>query len=787
MSFPDADSLPDPTRVEELFHASAALAPAERADFLAHACGPDVRLRDAVAALLAAGQAATTTWERGALRLEARHCALYSRPAAPGEFFGPYRILRRIAAGGMSFVYEGLRDDSEFHKRIAIKFVQQGIDDADGLERFRTERQILAQLEHPNIAQLLDGGTTDDGVPYLVMEYVDGVPVDRFAVERRLSRTARLKLFLQVCDAVQYAHRNLVVHRDLKPGNILVTAEGIPKLLDFGIAKRLTGESVARTATARALTPEYASPEQVLGRNIGTASDVYSLGVLLFVLLAERRPYGAAAAQPADLLRAICEEDPVWEPAGLIQGDLHSILDKALRKEPDRRYLSVEQFAADIRRYLEELPVSARPDTFLYRARKFVKRRAILLAAAGAVLIAILAGGLSTLAQSRRAERRFNEVRSLAHSFLFDVYDSVSMLPGSLPTRRLLAGRAQQYLDSLAREATTDSALASELAESYLRLGDVRGGPYAANLGDTAGALESYRTARALLEREAALHPGDTVIQERLRQVYMNLGRVMARESDTTAAIEVLDRAIATAEALHRRRPQNPAYIESLARAYAYLAEAQSAAAEKTKSEVALQEVLATSRKALEIQEAAGPQAGESWQISLSSKYFHIGYALYALGDRTGDVSYYRHALENQLKGDAINRALAAAQPERAIRREFADGLSNVGRSRWKCCGDLTGAMRDYHQALEWFQIIAAADQQNLEARIDIANAWYSIGGILGEARRLPDALNASRKALAIYEDVSRADPANRETTLFIANTRRQIRALDVASAPSPR
>ena len=242
--------------------------------------------------LLAAERSPPTAWNGSAFELEARQTAAHSGQARVGQFFGPYRILRHISAGGMGFVYEAVRADNQYRKKVAIKIVQRSLDDSAGIiERFRAERQILARLEHPNIARLLEGGTTSDGVPYLVMEYVDGVPLSQYAAQRALAPYDRLKLFLSICDAVQYAHRNLVVHRDLKPSNILVTADGVPKPLDFGIAKVSNAEGAAATATVGAMTPEYAGPEQVLGAPITTSSDVYSLGVLLYELLSGRRPY----------------------------------------------------------------------------------------------------------------------------------------------------------------------------------------------------------------------------------------------------------------------------------------------------------------------------------------------------------------------------------------------------------------------------------------------------------------------------------------------------------------
>jgi non-specific serine/threonine protein kinase/serine/threonine-protein kinase len=424
--------------------------------------------------------------------------------------------------------------------------------------------------------------------------------------------------------------------------------------------------------------------------------------------------------------------------------------------------------------------VLARPDSLLYRARKFVVRRAISLAAASALLIAILAGALSTLAQSKRVERRFNDVRSLAHAVLFDVYDSVSALPASLATRRLVANHAQKYLDSLAQEAADDSGLVRDLAESFQRLGDVRGSPYAPNLGDTSGALESYRKAQALLEREALRHPNDANIEQRLPEIYMRIGRILERQRSVAPAIAILNRSIEVAERLFLRDPREPARRLTLSRAYAYLAETQQLAADQAGSFAGYEKVLATSRKSVDILEAGGQYSDEQWLTNLSSRYFRVGYALWALAEHTGDLSYYRQALEVQVKGEAINRKLAAAHPQQA--RALADGLLSLALSRWKCYRDLKGTLRDLHEVLDRFQRLADADPHDIEAQRDLANAYETLGMVLGENGQLSKALKADRKALAIFEELGRADPSNGENSDFLAAVRKRIAALEQGS-----
>ncbi|MEN3332354.1 MAG: eukaryotic-like serine/threonine-protein kinase [Blastocatellia bacterium] len=429
-------------QVEEILHHALGLPRGERAAYLIHACGGDEALRKEVESLLAFDEPEDGFLESPAPPLVDADL----EPAAgiaPGHRIGAYEVAREIGTGGMGAVYEAVRADDQYRKQVAIKLIKRGMDTDFILRRFRNERQILANLDHPNIARLLDGGATEDGLPYLVMEYIEGQPITEYADERSLPTAERLKLFRSVCAAVEYAHQHLVIHRDIKPNNILVTAEGVPKLLDFGISKLLSTDRSGDTATAtamRLMTPEYASPEQVKGEAITTASDVYSLGVLLYELLTGHRPYRLKSRAPHEVFKAVIEEQPEkpsvavthddgivsregatrsplaavsttrrreGQPAKLrrrLRGDLDNIVLMALRKEAGRRYASTAEFSEDVRRHLEGLPVIARKDTFVYRGAKFIRRhRAAFLAASAVALLCLLAGvALFWLIQSRK-------------------------------------------------------------------------------------------------------------------------------------------------------------------------------------------------------------------------------------------------------------------------------------------------------------------------------------------------------------------------------------------------
>ncbi len=433
-------------RVSELFQAALGREPNQRAAFLAEVCAGDTALRAQVESLIASGQEAET------LVMASAHKTAPSLPAnrqtvsTAEQRIGPYKVIRELGHGGMGMVYLAARADDQYRKQVAIKLIKRGMDTDAILRRFRNERQILASLDHPNTARFLDGGVTEDGLPYFAMEHIKGESIIEYCDRHKLSTVERLKLFRQICSAVHYAHQNLVVHRDLKPSNILVTEEGVPKLLDFGIAKLLSSELAAQTLDPTApgsvlMTPEYASPEQVRGEPITTASDVYSLGVVLYELLTGHHPFRAKWLLMHEIILKVCEEEPEkpstvisrvkevpsTDGSGLVKltpesvsqtregqpeklrrrlaGDIDNIVLMALRKDPQRRYGSVEQFSEDIRRYLEGLPVIAHQDTLAYRSTKFLQRNKATVAVAAAFAVLVIGSIFSLTAQATRIAR----------------------------------------------------------------------------------------------------------------------------------------------------------------------------------------------------------------------------------------------------------------------------------------------------------------------------------------------------------------------------------------------
>jgi len=528
-------------RIRATFDAAAELGPDERARYLDLTCGADADLRAQVEVLLGAAAQAGGFLEQGAAAAWA--AADESPTVPPRQRIGPYRLIRTVGEGGMGTVYLAERADGDFHQRVAIKVVRRGFDSDLVVRRFVHERQILASLEHPLIARFYDGGTTEDGQPFFVMEYIEGRTLLDYCADRGLDTRARLVLFLSVCAAVQYAHQRLVVHRDLKPGNVLVTAEGVPKLLDFGVAKVLeprTGQTTELTMLGlRPLTPEYASPEQVRGQAVTTASDIYSLGVILYELLTGQRPYELRSRSAGEIERAVCEQAPARPSTRVpalrrtLAGDLDDVVLQALRKEPERRYVTVEQLAADLRKYLAGRPVSARADTIGYRARKFVTRHRAAVAASAIVMALLL--GLIAYYTARLARER-----DLARHESLKARQMAAFLGGLFELTDLdrTKGVRLQVSDILDRGA---KRIEAQLADSPNESASIMG-----MIGHVYAQMDLKAAARPLLERaydtrRRLLGDADPLTAASERE----LGEVLAEVGEDDAAVRHLRHALA--------------------------------------------------------------------------------------------------------------------------------------------------------------------------------------------------------------------------------------------------
>jgi non-specific serine/threonine protein kinase/serine/threonine-protein kinase len=702
----------------DLFEAALPLPPSARSTFLVDACS-DPALRARVEALLAAHDRAGTNFlQQSAIELTASTAVLN------GRRIGSYELTSELGRGGMGIVYKAVRADDAYRKAVAIKLVNSPLASDELVRRFRRERQILAGLDHPYIARLTDGGATEEGLPYLVMDFVEGVRIDEYCRTNRLGIGPRLMLFNKVCEAVQFAHANLVVHRDLKPQNILVTPDGTPRLLDFGVATLLADDGApGLTVTALlGLTPQYASPEQVRAERVTIASDVYSLGALLYELLTDRRPYELGGKGPADAIRIVAEEVParpsVVAPSGarVLRGDLDTIAMTALNKEPARRYASVADLAGDIQRYLDGRPVLARGDSVLYRTTKLIRRHRVGVAAGAAIAASLIGGIVATIRQTRiavaerreaemqraRAERRFADVRRLANSFLFEFHDAIATLPGSTPARQLVVTKALEYLDGLAAEAVGDRALQLELAAAYDRVGDVQGNQSSANLGDIAGALASYRKAATIRQSLAA--SGDDSLDTRLQLALsaMKIGDAEFGRGAVKDAVEQYRMAL---------EPREEALEASVP------------------SEAVARERL----------------------VEVTGRLCTV---LLAVGDVPG-------AIQNCERNRELTAALIMAKPDdRAVKTMRATSSTALGNAL-RIAGrpaDGQGALTD---AIALYGELLAANPNNADVRRRLAVAHGYLANVYLDQKEPDLAADGLERAIAEYDALAAADPSN--------------------------
>ncbi len=557
-------------KVKELLDRVLDLPPGEHESFLRKATAGDPELFDEVWALAGAAEPDLDALEHPA----ALHVAALEGDAGElanleGTTLGPYRLTRLLGRGGMGVVYEAERT-GEVSGTVAVKLIKHGMDSALVSRRFRQERQILARLTHPNIAHFIDGGVSRAGRPYFVLERVEGTPITEYCVAHQMSVEGRVRLFLQVLDAVGFAHWHLVVHRDLKPTNILVRDDGLVKLLDFGVAKVL-GEDPGTDATltrlgGRVLTPSYSSPEQIRGEPVSTAADIYSLGVVLYELLTGRPPFLLDTAPIAEVQRVVSFEEPTKpsEAGRPLSRDLDAILLKALRKEPQRRYASAMEFHDDLCRFLDHRPVLARRGSLAYRLGRFAKRNRTAVVATVTMLAALGVGGgygLRQAAEARRqaalAELRVADVRALVNSLVFEVHDAVAALPGSTGARNLILARAYERLDDVTASLPRDPDLLVDLAESYRRLGEVQGRPMGPSLGDLSAARRSFEQGLDLARRAVGQDSSHYGRLRSLGLLHERLAATLAFSGDVAAGVAHSREAQAIYERIARAFPDS--------------------------------------------------------------------------------------------------------------------------------------------------------------------------------------------------------------------------------------
>lgn len=795
--------------VKDSFGQAYDMPEAERLEFLARLQESNQPVYDEVISLLAAAESPDNLIENNAVDLAAK--ITLNEPDLTGRHFGAYRIIREIGSGGMGAVFLAERDDGQFKMQVALKIVRHSVIDRDTLARFMTERQILASLHHPNIAVLHDGGITDSGEPYLAMEYIDGAPLTEYAVSRSLSIDDRLRLFLKVCSAVSFAHRNLVIHRDIKPSNILVTDDGEPKLLDFGLAKALDLASNTTQTTFNAFTPAYASPEQILGKTVNTSSDQYALGVVLFELLTGRKPFNFDGQSIEQIIRTIGETE-ASSPSAIVQNieldgtspsqaakisrDLDTIVLKAIRIDPERRYASVDAFADDIERYLVGKPISARPNTFTYLASRYLRRNATAAAAVCLVVLAVAAGvavsvwqGSIARTERDRATRRFNEVRQLSNSLLFEIAPKLERVPGSIEARELIVVKAIEYLDDLAAESTDDPDLNIELARAYEMVGDLQGNPGRPNIGDFAGAISSYEkaieiyrtaaessigkerladamirlaktkfaqthidesisdleSATTMLNAIAAERPDDVPLQLKLASADVEKAQSYGINNQYDIAIPIYERAIAKLATMDQKEPE---VLRLQATATAYLSNSLSWNGSQTQAEKVNQDALMLAEKITTDHDG-------------DSHLMQAVFVTYTLASSTYET------IKNDISLQFAERALQIARRSSDADRADGQARHNLARAHSRygvvlvLVNRIDEGFSNLRQAQQILKELIAREPRNRVYQDDLGTLHTRLGDAEKNRRVLTAALREYKRSAEIYQRLAEADPRN--------------------------
>jgi len=721
-------------KIDDIVTVAIDMAPDECDAFIRRACDGDAELLDSVCQMIGSVREAASEDYLGQSAFGDAVRSIASAEDADYDSIGSYDIVRELGRGGMGRVF--LAEHKRFHHRVAIKVIKRGMDTDEIVRQFERERDVLAGLDHPFIAKLVDGGTTPDGLPYLVMEYVKGVPVTEHCDKNKLNIEERLSMFRKICEAVAYAHQNLVVHRDIKPSNILIDSHGQPKLLDFGIAKLLradAADSITNTGMFM-MTPDYAAPEQIKGEKVTTASDIYSLGVVLYELLCGHHPYRLKDRSQPEMLRIISEREPsapstaaltteeivtehdtvqVISPDTIadlrsekphrlrrrLDGDIDNIVLKSLFKEPDRRYHTVEQFADDIRRHLEGLPVMARPATLGYRVSRFVDRNRIAVGFATAALVAIIAGLTVSLwqtsvarAEHAAAERRFNDVRQLANRLITDLDAQVKKLPNSHHLSVELARASSEYLNKLALESD-EPDLQVELATAYLRVGDIFGW----EMENTSEAETSLMHAISFARKAAEAEPDNLQARDVLAQALEKYNEYFSARDYPSALSKAIERASLREEILTAKPDQVTAYSQ-LYDAY--------------------------------------------WACADISMH---------LGDRPGAERHYRSALD--VRDREIERFADRSDPMTRISIAYA--WLSLGDLKVNSLNDRTGGKNDLRRAADIARAVYKGSPESNTAVMAYVQTELDLADVLKGDQEFEEALDAYGKVLEAADAVS--------------------------------
>jgi eukaryotic-like serine/threonine-protein kinase len=774
-------------RIETIFHEALALPEGDRARLIEARCEGDSVLMAEVSSLLHACAAEELL---AAARLT--DAGSDGHDSEQRRRVGAYEIDRLIGRGGMGAVYVAHRADGNFEQQVAIKLIDLPLATELFRERFRMERQILAGLHHPWIARLLDGGVTSEGEPFLVMEYVDGVPIHRFCENRDMLLSERLSLFKNVCEAVQFAHQNLVVHRDLKPDNILVTKDGTPRLLDFGTAKLLSPstagvESELTRQGFQSFTPQYASPEQVLGHPITTASDTYSLGVLLYLLVTGTLPYELKEFTTAELVRVICEEAP--RRPGLrggsdkrLDADLEAIVLKALRKEPAERYLTAVQLADDVQAFLDGRAVSACRGTLAYRAGKFARRHRIALVGACVVILSVLAGVGGVLWQARiavaerhKAEARAADLRELSNSLLSELDEAIKDLPGSTGVQHLLVTRVLEHLDRASKDAAGDRLTQLDLVNAYTQLGNIQGNPYDQNLGEPAGAIASLDKAFAVATSLTRSWPADHDANRAMASVLQSRSEVLWGMEKTPEAVASMRAAVAVFDKLIEERDATAVLICDAGTAYGTLGDELGQPG--TPSMGDLSGALAIYRKVIQLDERA---------VALDPNFLRARRAIAINELKVGNVELETdpgQALKDFQIAQERFEALPDAKPESLTwLRMRAQLLLKRGMSL-KELAEFSQGAPFFDQALDIERKIAEQDvkdsRSQFDVYVDFSQAAFNYEDAAdppfatdpaGRRRNLALAVPYLKQAESIMHDLLKMNPANDDWKAALAD-----------------